>query len=95
MVGFDYFVVEFVLQVVDVDFDDVGIVFGFVVVQMFGQVFFGQDLVGVQYEIVQQVEFGGGQVDVGVVQVYVLVLFVQVQFSGFQLVLVGQFMGVV
>lgn len=47
------------------DLDDVGIAFGLAVVQMLGQVPLGQDLAGVQHEIAQQAEFGGGQVDVG------------------------------
>lgn len=75
------------------DLDDVGIAFGLAVVQMLGQVPLGQDLAGVQHEIAQQAEFGGGQVDVGAVQAHALALLVQAQPGGLQLALVGQPMG--
>jgi hypothetical protein len=77
--GFDHAFAKLAPQVVDVNFEDIGITLGFTVIKVFGEMTFRQDLLWVQHEIAQQTEFGGSQLNVGTVAGDTLAAFVQVQ----------------
>ncbi|MNH12255.1 hypothetical protein D3C79_717910 [compost metagenome] len=74
-------------------FQDVGIPFGFTVIEVFGQVTFRQDLLRVQHKISQQAKLGSGELDVDTGAGHTLAAFVQLQAGSFQGRLVGQATG--
>jgi hypothetical protein len=72
-----------------VDFEHIGVALGFTVVEVFGEVAFGKDLLRVQHEVAQQSEFSGSELNVGAVAGYALATFIQVQPGGLERRLVG------
>ena len=59
--GLDVLCADEQTQAPDIDFDDVAVVFGVVVVDVFVELRLRQDLSRVAHEVAQQAKFGGGE----------------------------------